>query len=79
VTTSNVAIFPSYNFATDIEKLVADKGMGYLEAIMHWCTTRGLDEHAGAELVKRSGRIKSRLQDEAAELRLVQPRKKRGT
>lgn len=47
------------------------EGASYIDAVTHWCETRGVEPEVGAELVDKNPLIKIRLQMEAEGLRLL--------
>lgn len=53
------------DFAKDIEELVAQKRLGYMDAILHWGERNGVEEAVLVDLVKQTPIIKSKLQAEA--------------
>jgi hypothetical protein len=59
------------NFASQIEELVWDMDVSYLDAVLTWCEARGLEPEVGAELVKRSAPLKGKIQSEAEDLRFL--------
>jgi hypothetical protein len=59
------------NFSQQIESLVWDLDVSYMEAVLHWCEKRGLEPEVGAELVKRSKPLLSKIQLEAEDLRFL--------
>lgn len=61
----------SEDFTLAIEALVAAHSIGYMEAVLHWCKLRNLDPEIGAEHVKRSPKIRTKLQAEARTLKMV--------
>lgn len=63
---------PSANaFAQQIESMVWDLDVSYLDAILLWCERRGLEPENVATLIKRSGPLKAKVQIEAEALRLL--------
>ena len=59
------------NFAHQIEELVWDSDVSYMEAIILWCDRRGLEPEVAAALVKKSAPLKAKLQIEAEKLHLL--------
>jgi len=46
-------------------------GASYIDAVNHWCASRGLEPEAGADLVLNFPEIRERLQLEAENLSLL--------
>ena len=60
------------NFQTAIESSVHKQGMGYLEAIMHYCEKHGIEIEAVASLIKKSEAIKAKLEAECEDQNMIQ-------
>lgn len=54
--------FDAASFAKKIEELVRYHRMDYMEAIMYFCESNGLEVEAVASLVKRSEPIRQKLE-----------------
>lgn len=65
------ALAVSIDFSQQIEKLVKAKKVSYMEAVELWCDQNGKDIIVGADLVKKSPVIKSKIQVEAEDLNLL--------
>lgn len=59
------------NFSQQIEEMVWQMDVSYMDAVLAWCETRGLEPEVGAELVKRSKPLMSKIQLEAEDLRFL--------
>lgn len=57
-------------FALKIEEIVIEKRTSYLDAIILYCESTGLEVEVAAKLI--SGNIKSKIRMEAEDLNLVQ-------
>jgi hypothetical protein len=67
-------------FSEDVDYIAWDHGVSYMEAIIEWCETRGLDQEYAGSLVKKNRPLKARIEQEARELRcLVDNPPKRNT
>lgn len=55
-------------FAQQIEELVWDLDVPYMDAVILWCEKRGLEPEIGAGLVKKSAPLKAKIKLEAEEL-----------
>lgn len=56
-------------FTKAIEAIVRSRGLTYMDAIVEYCTTAGLEIDLAAKLVNSS--IKSRLKNEADDLNML--------
>lgn len=61
----------SADFSQQIEEIVRTKKISYIEAVELWCDRNGKDIIVGADLVKKSPIIKSKIQVEAEDLNLL--------
>lgn len=59
------------NFAMQIEEIVWDKDVTYMEAILLWCSDRGLEPEVAASLVRKSAPLKGKIQLEAESANLL--------
>jgi hypothetical protein len=61
------------DFPEQIERLVRDKGLSYLDAVVHWCDTRDppIEYLVGAEMVKKNAVLKAKVQIEAENLNFL--------
>lgn len=57
------------NFALEIEKIVEDKQLSYIDAILHFCEKTGMEIELIGLLV--SGTLKSKIEIEAEELHFL--------
>lgn len=63
---------PSANsFAYQIEELVWERDVSYMDAILIWCEKRGVEPEVVATLVRKSAPLKAKLQVEAETLNLL--------
>ncbi|NBX73518.1 hypothetical protein EB118_16490 [bacterium] len=56
------------DFQEEIDKLVKNKGMEYIEAVVYFCETTGLEIESAASLIKSSAKMKAVIQNEAEHL-----------
>lgn len=59
-------------FAADIEELVWDKDISYIEAIIHYCETNDLEIETVSELVSKNEVLKSHVEQEAEDLNFLE-------
>ena len=58
-------------FVNEIEKIVQEKRISYLDAVMHFISSRQVEVETVASLIKGSQVLKAKIQSEAEDLRLV--------
>jgi hypothetical protein len=58
----------STSFSTEVRKLIQEKNMEYIDAVVHWCELNNLEVEYAASLIKRDPFIMSRIQMEAEDL-----------
>ncbi|NBW58214.1 hypothetical protein EBR43_10645 [bacterium] len=56
------------DFQEEIDKLVRNRGMKYIEAVIYFCETTGLEIESAASLIKSSAKMKAVIQNEAENL-----------
>ena len=59
-------------FLQEIEALVKDKKMEYIDAVIHYCNEQGIELETAASLIKSSMVMKAKIQDEAENLGYLQ-------
>lgn len=64
-------------FHIDIENLVAEKGCGYMDALILYQEKAGIEIETVSSLVKQNPLLKAKVEEEAVELLLVKPSVKR--
>lgn len=55
-------------FTKEIEKLVSEKKMEYIDAVMYFCEKNGVDIETAASLIKSNAKLKASIQVEAENL-----------
>jgi len=61
----------SSTFLSEIEELVREKKIPYLDAIMHYCEKNEVEIETAASLIKMSTKMKGKLRAEAKSLNLL--------
>ena len=61
----------STDFIMEIENLVIDKNIEYIEAIVYYCEKNNIEVETVATIIKQNQVIKSKVQFEAENLRMV--------
>lgn len=59
-------------FLQEIEALVKEKRMEYIDAVVHYCNEQGIELETAASLIKSSMVMKAKIQDEAENLGYLQ-------
>lgn len=58
-------------FYAEIEKLVCQLNVSYMDAVVHYCETNNLEIETAASIIKNSSKIKAIVQNEGEELNLL--------
>jgi hypothetical protein len=56
------------DFQEEIDKLVKNKGMEYIEAVVYFCESTGMEIESAASLIRSSAKMKAVIQNEAENL-----------
>jgi len=59
----------SKEFSIEIEKMVKEKRISYMEAVLHYCEEHDIDPGTVSSLISKS--LKEKIQVEAIDLRLL--------
>jgi ClpP class serine protease len=62
----------SEKFIKEIERLVINYDLDYMDAVVHYCEKNNIEIEAAASIIRSNIRIKAKLQDEAEELNFMQ-------
>jgi len=60
------------NFKDEIEKIYNNGAVSYLDAIMHFTEKHNIEPEAIASIISRNNVLKSRLQQEAEDLNIIE-------
>jgi hypothetical protein len=55
-------------FSTDVRNLCKERGMEYIDAVVHWCESNNVEIELAANLIKKDPLMKSMIQIEAENL-----------
>jgi hypothetical protein len=55
-------------FSKEIEKLVSEKKMEYIDAVVYFCDKNSIDIETAASLIKNNSKLKASIQEEAEQL-----------
>lgn len=56
------------DFMVEIEKIVQDKRVNYIDAVILFCEQRGMEVETAAALIKGSAKMKAKVQNDAEDL-----------
>lgn len=55
-------------FSKEIENLVSEKRMEYIDAVVYFCEKNSIDIETAASLIKNNSKLKASIQEEAEQL-----------
>lgn len=61
-------IHTSKNLLNEIEKVVVEKKLTYIEAVVYYCEETGLEVEVAGTLIKNNPKLKALIQEEAEDL-----------
>ena len=56
------------DFMIEIEKIVIDKKVNYIDAVIIFCEQQGMEVETAASLIKGSAKMKAKVQNDAEDL-----------
>lgn len=59
------------DFMEIIDKIVDEQGITYIDAVLHYCESTGVELETAAVLIKSSAKMKAKIQTEAEENNLL--------
>lgn len=59
-------------FYKEIDKLVKNHNLSYMDAVIHYCEKTGMEIETAAQLVKGNFRMKSHLREEGETLNMIE-------
>jgi hypothetical protein len=72
----DISFLSIVEFTKEIEKLVVDKKMEYIDAVIYFCERNGVDVETAASLIRSNAKLKASIQVEAENLNYL-PKTKR--
>lgn len=63
-------------FIGDVEKLVNNHNLDYMDAVIHYCEKNNLELEAAASIIKSNAKMKAKLQSEGEVLNFLPKRAK---
>jgi len=64
-------LFDGQKFITEIEHLCTNRGIEYIDAVIHWCEKNKIEVEYVASFIKKDPVFKSKLQEEAENLNIL--------
>ena len=64
----NLSFVSIVEFTKEIEDLVYNKDMEYIDAVLYFCELKGLDVEMAASLIRNNSKLKASIQLEAEKL-----------
>jgi hypothetical protein len=58
-------------FATDVESLILERKMDYIDAVVYWCEQHNIEVDYAAQLVKNNAVLLSKIKSEAENLNIL--------
>lgn len=58
-------------FMSEIDKIVIEKRISYLDAVIFYCESNQIEIETAASLIKGSAKMKAKIQDDAEELNFL--------
>ncbi len=62
---------PTADFLTEVERMVADEGMGYMDSVIEWCSLKNIEIESMASVIANNSIIKAKIQLEAENLHFL--------
>ena len=59
------------SFYAEIESLVVERKLEYIDAVVHYCEMNGLEVETAASIIKSNARLKAMLQNEGEALNML--------
>jgi hypothetical protein len=59
------------SFYVEIESLVVERKLEYIDAVVHYCETNGLEVETAASIIKSNAKLKAMLQNEGEALNML--------
>jgi selenophosphate synthetase-related protein len=59
------------DFLRDIENLVVQKKMEYIEAVVYYCEKNGMEVETAGQLIKQNQKFKAKIRGEAEDLHFL--------
>lgn len=63
---------PQTDFVERIDKIVSDTGLGYIDAVLHYCEQVQLEPEYAGSLVSKSPQLTAKIQEEAEALHFLE-------
>lgn len=66
-----IAKLSPQTFYVEIEKLVCQLNVSYMDAVVHYCEVNGLEIETAASIIKNNSKIRAIVQNEGEDLNLL--------
>lgn len=67
----NLKLKTPTEFMIEIDKIVQDKKISYIDAVIFYCENNNIEIETAASLIKSSAKMKAKIQDDAEELNFL--------
>ena len=67
----NAPIFLTVDFVAEVEQLVANNGLSYMDAMLEWCRRKNIEIETISTIVNSNSFLKAKLQLEAEKLHFL--------
>lgn len=64
------------NFIQEIDKMVSEMGIDYIDAVVHFCERENIEIEVAAKIIKTNQRMKAQVQSDAETLNFLPKRAK---
>lgn len=61
----------NHDFPAQIEKIVSERRIAYMDAVIHWCEQNNLEVEFAGDLIRRNAVLKAKIQLEAENLNFM--------
>lgn len=68
---NNLKLKTPTEFMIEIDKVVQDKKISYIDAVIFYCEQNNIEIETAASLIKSSAKMKAKIQDDAEELNFL--------
>lgn len=67
----NLKLRTPTEFMVEIDKIVIEKRLSYIDAVIYFCEQNHIEIETAASLIKSSAKMKAKIQDDAEELNFL--------
>ena len=62
---------PTADFIAEVERMVIEEGMGYMDSVIEWCSLKNIEIESMASVISNNSVIKAKIQLEAESLHFL--------